>query len=56
VTGGASAWWRLSPEGEGIGWTLYASGDALYSHYRDTLYTSSRLAGYGTLGIEAVFE
>lgn len=56
VTGGASAWWKLSPEGDGIGWTLYASGDALYSQYRESIYVSSRLAGYGTLGIEAVFE
>jgi hypothetical protein len=56
VTGGASAWWRISPEGEGIGWTLYASGDALYSRYRDSLYVKSRIAGYGTIGIEAVFE
>lgn len=55
-TGGASAWWRISPEGEGIGWTLYASGDALYSHYTDSLYVTSRIAGYGTVGIEAVFE
>jgi hypothetical protein len=56
VTGGASAWWKLSPEGDGIGWTLYVSGDALYSRYKDSIYVSSRLAAYGTLGIEAVFE
>jgi hypothetical protein len=56
VTGGASAWWKLSPEGDGVGWTLYASGDALYSQYKDSIYVSSRLAGYGTIGIEAVFE
>lgn len=55
-TGGASAWWRLSPEGEGVGWTLYASGDALYSRYTDSIYATSRIAGYGTFGIEAVFE
>jgi hypothetical protein len=51
MTGGAAAWWRLTES-----WTLYASADALYSIYFDSLYTTDRIAGYGTIGIEAEFE
>ena len=35
---------------------IFASADALYNHYLDALYVKSRLAGYGTLGIEGDFE
>jgi hypothetical protein len=53
---GASAVWKLSQEDAGIGWLVYGSGDALYSIYTNSLYVTSRIAPYGTLGIEAVFE
>jgi hypothetical protein len=56
MTGGASAWWRISEARQSIGWTLYASADALYSVYLDSLFVKNRLAGYGTIGIEAEFE
>lgn len=62
VTGGASFWWKLtepndeSATGSSMSWTLFASGDALYSRYTSSLYVGSRIAGYGTVGIEAVFE
>jgi hypothetical protein len=56
-TGGGSVWWKLSTEDEGsIGWLLYASGDVLHDVYTNSLYVGSRTAGYGTVGIEAVFE
>lgn len=35
---------------------LFASADALYNHYLDSLYVTDRLAGYGTIGIEGDFE
>jgi hypothetical protein len=54
-TGGASAWWTLN-EGSSPTIVLYASGDVLYSSYMSSLYVTSRLGAYGTIGIEAVFE
>jgi hypothetical protein len=56
MTGGASAWWRISDPRQGVGWTLYASADALYSVYFDSLFVKDRLAAYGTIGIEAELE
>jgi hypothetical protein len=35
---------------------VFASADALYNHYLDSLYVTDRLAGYGTVGIEGDFE
>jgi hypothetical protein len=32
------------------------AADGLFNYYLNTLYLRSRLAGYGTLGIEADFE
>jgi hypothetical protein len=56
TTGGLSAWWHVVEAGPGIGWTVYASGDALYSRYFDSLYVTERWAGYGTIGVEAEIE
>ena len=56
VTGGASVRWRLNEYASSIGWTLYGSGDAIFSRYFDSLYTTHRWAGYGTIGIEAELE
>jgi hypothetical protein len=55
-SGGASAWWKLTSEDAGVAWMLYGSGDVLYSIYTNSLYVNSRVATYGTIGIEAVFE
>lgn len=55
-TGGASAWWRLSEEGAGTAWMLYGSGDVSYSRYVNSLYLSSRIATYATVGVEVAFE
>ncbi len=35
---------------------IVVSADALYNYYFNSLYLQSRLAGYGTLGLEADFE
>lgn len=56
VTGGGSLWWKLLADDQPFALTLYASGDALYSRYLDSLYVSQRIAVYGTLGVEGVFE
>jgi hypothetical protein len=56
VTGGASFWWHVSAEHASPAFTIYFSGDALSSHYLNSLYVTERLAGYGTIGVEAQFE
>lgn len=56
LTGGLSAWLRLTDEHASTGLMLYASGDVMSTRYVDSLYVDSRLAGYGTLGMEAQFE
>ena len=56
TTAGLAAWWKIADARKGIGWMVYASGDALYSIYFDSIFATNRLAGYGTLGIEAEFE
>jgi hypothetical protein len=56
VTGGASVWWKLGDPHASPAFTLYFSGDALWSHYTDSLYVTERIAGYGTIGLEAQFE
>lgn len=56
VTGGLSAWLRITDARKGPGFTIYASGDCLHSVYFDSLYATERTAGYGTIGLEAEFE
>ncbi|MDB5217907.1 MAG: hypothetical protein JWO86_5834 [Myxococcaceae bacterium] len=56
VTGGGSLWWRLTDEHASHGWTIYFSGDALWSHYTNALYVTERLAGYSTIGLETELE
>ena len=56
VTGGASLWWKLTEEHASHGWTIYFSGDALWSHYTNSLYVTERLAGYSTIGLETELE
>lgn len=56
ITGGLSAWLRLTDEHASPGLLLYASGDVMSTRYVDSLYVSSRLAAYGTMGLEAQFE
>lgn len=35
---------------------IFASGDALYNQYFNSLYATNRIAFYGTVGVEADFE
>jgi hypothetical protein len=56
ATAGGGARFALLDPGGKIQLGLYASGDALYNHYFDSLFITQRLAGYGTLGIEGDFE
>ena len=49
-------WLRLTGEGAGVGFMLYSSADVLWSNYLDSLYVKDRVAGYGTVGLEAKFE
>jgi hypothetical protein len=54
-TFGGMIWWRIRDD-DAPRLLLYLSADALYTQYHDSLYVRSRLAGYGTLGLEAEFE
>ncbi len=56
ATLGGSMWLRLTGEGAGVGFLLYSSADLLWSNYLDSLYVKDRVAGYGTVGLEAKFE
>ncbi len=56
ATLGGSMWLRLTGEGAGVGFMLYSSADVLWSNYLDSLYVKDRVAGYGTVGLEAKFE
>jgi hypothetical protein len=56
VTGGGAVWWRITDPRETVGWMLYASADVIHSVYFDSIYTTNRTAGYGTIGLEAEFE
>jgi hypothetical protein len=53
---GGNVRWELSPESSKIGYALVGSGDVLYSHYLNSLYITNRLAFFGTVGVEVVFE
>jgi hypothetical protein len=56
VTGGGGVRYALTEPGGKIEIAAFASADALFNYYLNTLYVRTRLAGYGTLGIEANFE
>lgn len=56
TTFGGSMWLRLTGEGAGAGLMLYSSADVLWSNYLNSIYAKDRLAGYGTVGLEAKFE
>jgi hypothetical protein len=53
--GGTGRLGLTSPEAK-LKLGVFASVDALYNHYLDSLYVTDRLAGYGTMGIEGDFE
>lgn len=56
VTAGGGARYALTEPGGKMEIAVFASADALFNYYLNTLYVNTRLAGYGTLGIEANFE
>ncbi len=56
LTGGGTARCAITRPGEKLQVALFLSADALYNHYFNSLYLTDRLAGYGTIGIEADFE
>ncbi len=56
LTGGGGARYVLTSPGGKTEIALYASADALFNYYVNTLYIRTRLAGYGTIGLEADFE
>lgn len=56
VTGGGGVRYALTAPGSKMELALYSSADVLFNYYVNTLYITSRLAAYGTVGIEANFE
>lgn len=56
VTLGGGARYALTAPGGKIQIAVVATADGLFNDYFNTLYLRTRLAGYGTLGLEADFE
>jgi Protein of unknown function (DUF3570) len=56
ITGGGGVRYALTSPGRSFQLAVFANADALFNYYANTLYIRTRLAGYGTLGIEADFE
>lgn len=55
-TGGGGFRYGLSDPSAKFQIALFTNADALFNDYANTLYIRTRLAGYGTIGIEADFE
>jgi hypothetical protein len=53
--GGLGTRFALGSSGNPEGWGLALSGDAVWTHFFDALYTKSRIAVIGVVNIEAVF-
>jgi hypothetical protein len=56
LTGGGGVRYALTEPGGKVQIALFASADALFNYYLNALYIKTRLAGYGTFGIEGDFE
>jgi hypothetical protein len=56
ATVGAGARYALTAPGGKIQFALVGTADGLFNDYFNTLFIRTRLAGYGTLGVEADFE
>lgn len=56
ITGGGGFRYGLTKPGGKVNLGLLVSADALFNWYENSLYIRTRLAGYGTVGIEADFE
>jgi len=56
VTGGGGARFALTEPGGKFQLAAYASVDALFNYYINALYITTRIGGYGTIGLEADFE
>ncbi len=56
VTGGGGVRFALTQPGAKFQLALFSTADALFNYYFNSLYIRTRLAVYGTVGIEADFE
>jgi tetratricopeptide (TPR) repeat protein len=56
ITVGGGTRFALTSPGSKVQLAVVASADALFNYYLNALYLRTRLAGYGTLGLEADFE
>lgn len=56
LTAGGGARYALTAPGGKIDLALYTSADVLFNYYLNALFIRTRLAGYGTIGLEADFE
>lgn len=56
VTLGGGARFALTEPGGKFQLAIVSTADALFNYYANALYLRTRLAGYGTIGIEADFE
>jgi hypothetical protein len=56
LTGGGGARIAATDPTSKLQLGFYATGDALFNYYVNSLYVRTRLAFYGTIGVEADFE
>jgi hypothetical protein len=56
ITGGGGARFLLTDPAGKIQLAIITSADGVFNYYLNALYLRTRLAGYGTIGLEAVFE
>ena len=56
VTVGGGVRFALTDSAQKFQLAIVATADGLFNYYLNTLYLRSRLAGYGTIGLEADFE
>jgi hypothetical protein len=56
VTGGGGVRFALTEPGGPVQLALFSTADVLFNYYFNALYIKTRLAVYGTIGVEADFE
>lgn len=56
ITGGGGIRYALTDPGGKFELAIYSSADVLFNYYLNTLFLQTRIAGYGTIGIETNFE
>jgi hypothetical protein len=56
ITGGGGLRYALTDPSSKFQLAFFSTADVLFNYYVNTLYIRTRIAGYGTIGLEADFE